>query len=95
MRRSRVRLLPPAPKIDDLRQQSPVWPSEVQGKCKTPTTPSSLDPPDADAVYADYLETCKRTGVEPVPREHAVDLIAKTVGDGRIEPAHHALARDA
>jgi hypothetical protein len=23
---------------------------------------------DADAVYARYLETCQRLGVEPVPR---------------------------
>ena len=34
-----------------------------------------LDPPDADEVYADYLETCKRINVAPVPRERAGDLI--------------------
>ena len=33
-----------------------------------------FDPPDADEVYARYLETCKRLGVEPVPRERAGGL---------------------
>ncbi|HSV24260.1 MAG TPA: hypothetical protein VLJ17_14685 [Xanthobacteraceae bacterium] len=37
----------------------------------------ALDPPDADAVYARYLETCKHLGVEPVPRERAQELIAE------------------
>ena len=27
-----------------------------------------FDLPDADSVYAQYLETCRRLGVEPVPR---------------------------
>jgi hypothetical protein len=30
--------------------------------------PPALDPPDPDQVYAKYLETCKRLGVEPVPQ---------------------------
>jgi hypothetical protein len=30
-----------------------------------------IDPPDAGAVYARYLETCRRLSVEPVPRERA------------------------
>ena len=37
----------------------------------------AFDPPDADAVYAHYLETCRRAGVEPVPRERARELIAE------------------
>ena len=36
----------------------------------------TFDPPEADEVYALYLETCKRPGVKPVPRERAQDLIA-------------------
>jgi hypothetical protein len=28
----------------------------------------AFDPPDADAVYARYLETCKHLGADPVPR---------------------------
>jgi hypothetical protein len=36
----------------------------------------AFDPPDADRVYANYLETCRRAGVTPVSREHAQDLIA-------------------
>ena len=37
-----------------------------------------FDPPDADRVYANYLETCRRAGVRPVSRERAQDLIAWT-----------------
>ena len=29
----------------------------------------ALDPPDADLVYRNYLETCKLLGIDPVPRE--------------------------
>ena len=36
-----------------------------------------FDPPDADAVYARYLEACKRLRREPVPRERAQDLMAE------------------
>ncbi len=39
--------------------------------------PLEFDPPDADEVYAHYLETCRRLGVEPVPRERAAELIAE------------------
>ena len=28
-----------------------------------------FDQPNADRVYAHYLETCRRLGVEPAPRE--------------------------
>ena len=35
------------------------------------------DPPDPDLVYANYLKTCRRSGVEPVSREHAAELIAE------------------
>lgn len=33
--------------------------------------------PDADRVYELYLETCRRLGVAPVPRERAHELIAE------------------
>jgi hypothetical protein len=36
-----------------------------------------FQPPDAGAVYARYLETCRRLGVEPVPPDRAQDLIAE------------------
>ena len=36
-----------------------------------------LDPPDAVAVYARYLETCGRLGIEPVPQKLAQNLIAE------------------
>ena len=39
--------------------------------------------PDADTVYRNYLETCHRLGVEPVPLEHAHELVEEwtaTVG---------------
>ena len=50
-----------------------------------------FDPPDADAVYARYLETCRRLGVEPVPRERALGLIGEwtEVLTGRPEPTTH------
>jgi hypothetical protein len=51
------------------------------------------DPPDADAVYVRSLETCRRLGVEPVPRERAVGLIAEwsdAVATGRsVPPVKH------
>jgi hypothetical protein len=34
-------------------------------------------PPDEDVVYAGYLETCRRLGVEPVPRVRAHELMAE------------------
>ena len=37
----------------------------------------AFDPPDADRVYRTYVETCKRLGVEPVPRDRAQKLIAE------------------
>ena len=50
-----------------------------------------LEPPDGDAVYARYLETCRRLGVEPVPRERALGLIGEwtEVLSGRPEPMAH------
>lgn len=45
--------------------------------------------PDADAVYALYLETCKRLGVNPVPRDRAQSLIAEwsdAIAAGRSGP---------
>ena len=40
-----------------------------------------FDPSDADAVYARYLETCKRLGIEPVPQDHAKALIKEWATD--------------
>lgn len=34
-----------------------------------------LDPPDPQRVYANYLRSCRRLGVKPVPRERARKLI--------------------
>jgi len=47
-----------------------------------------FDPPDADTVFANYLETCRRAGVEPVSREQALGLIREwsEVLSGRPEP---------
>jgi hypothetical protein len=36
-----------------------------------------FDPPDADRVYRNYLETCRRAGVKAVSRERAQGLIAE------------------
>ena len=36
-----------------------------------------FDPPNEDVVYARYLETCKRLGVEPMPRDRATALMAE------------------
>ncbi len=52
-----------------------------------------LDPPDADTVYRNYLRTCRRLGVEPVPRERARKLIqewADTIAASRsVFPIRH------
>jgi hypothetical protein len=47
-----------------------------------PAVPARLIPvdvefvaPDEDRVYANYLETCRRAGVESIPRERAFALI--------------------
>jgi hypothetical protein len=50
-----------------------------------------FDPPDAETVYANYLETCRRAGVEPVSRERAEGLIQEwnEVLSGRPEPTTH------
>ena len=37
----------------------------------------SDDAPDPDQMYRNYLETCRRLGVEPVPRERAHEFIAE------------------
>jgi hypothetical protein len=53
-----------------------------------------LDPaaaPVPERVYLDYLESCKRLGIEPVERERALVLI-KEWGEalsGRPAPATH------
>jgi hypothetical protein len=53
--------------------------------------PIEFDPPDSDRVYANYLETCRRLGVEPVSRERAEGLIGEwpEVLTGRPEPTTH------
>ena len=33
------------------------------------------DAPDPDVVYRNYVETCRRVSIEPVPRERARKLI--------------------
>ena len=38
----------------------------------------SLEQPDPDRVYRNYLEACRRRGVEPVPRERAAELMAES-----------------
>jgi len=36
---------------------------------------AAFDLPDSDDIYARYLETCKRLGVTPTPRDRAKALI--------------------
>ena len=51
----------------------------------------AADAPDPDCVYLNYLETCRRLGIEPVPRERAVGLIGEwtEVLTGRPDPTTH------
>ena len=46
---------------------------------------------DPDHVYPNYLETCRMSGVDPVPRERALGLIQEwtEVLSGRPEPMTH------
>ena len=32
-------------------------------------------PPEPDLTYRNYVETCRRAGIEPVSREHAQGLM--------------------
>jgi hypothetical protein len=52
---------------------------------------SDLDPPDAERVYRNYLETCRRAGVEPVSRDRAQGLMAEwnEALSGRGAPTTH------
>jgi hypothetical protein len=84
MRRSRVRLLPPAP-IKHRLTLSPSAPSasldcRITALFALTAMPDDdareLDLPGPDTVYESHLEACRRAGVEPVPREHAEGLIA-------------------
>ena len=43
---------------------------------KSPNDPR-LNVPDADTVYRNYLESCRRRGVDPVPRQRAHELVAE------------------
>ena len=47
-----------------------------------------FDPPDPDLTYRNYLETCRRSGVEPASRARAFGLIEEwsEVLSGRPEP---------
>ena len=49
------------------------------------------DPRDAEEFYQRYLETCRRSGVEPVSRERALGLVQEwtEVLTGRPEPTQH------
>jgi hypothetical protein len=51
----------------------------------------AADAPDPDRVYANYLETCRRLGIEPVPRERALGLIGEWTGvlSGSPDPTTH------
>jgi hypothetical protein len=50
-----------------------------------------FDPPDAHLTYRNYLETCRRAGIEPVSSEHAQGLMQEwtEVLSGRPEPTTH------
>ena len=50
--------------------------------------PAEFEPSDPDRFYRDYLETCRRSGVEPVSRERSLGLIEEwtEVLSGRPEP---------
>ena len=53
--------------------------------------------PHADRAYALYLETCRRLGVDPVPRERAQDFMAEwsnAIAAGRAPPTIHWGADD-
>ena len=51
----------------------------------------AADAPDRERVSLNYLETCRRLGIEPVPRERAVGLGEEwtEVLTGRAEPTTH------
>jgi len=57
--------------------------------------PAVFDPddvPDPEQVYRNYLETCRRAGIEPVPRERVFGLIQQwnEILSGRPEPRAQA-----
>lgn len=48
-----------------------------------------FDPPDPDRVYFNYVETCRRLGVEPVAPDRVQELIAgwsDAIAAGRSAP---------
>jgi hypothetical protein len=47
-----------------------------------------IEPLDLDRLYANYLETCKMSGVQPVSRKRALGLVQEwtKVLTGRPEP---------
>jgi hypothetical protein len=54
----------------------------------TSDTPDAavFDPPDADLTYMHYLETCRRLGVTPTPRDRAKALIREAIAARRAVP---------
>lgn len=57
-----------------------------------PADAPELDPPDPDRVYRNYVESCRRFGVEPVPYERARELVAewaKAIADSAAPPTKH------
>jgi hypothetical protein len=50
-----------------------------------------FDPPDAETVYANHCETCRRLDVEPVSRDRAQGFIEEwnEVLSGRGTPTTH------
>ena len=57
-------------------------------------TPFASDPPNPNRVYRNYLEACRRQGIEPVPRERAGELMQEWAdalkGFGPRPPAPHS-----
>ena len=51
----------------------------------------TIDSLDLDRLYANYLETSRRAGIEPVPREGAFGLLQEwtAVLSGRPDPTTH------
>ena len=69
--------------------------STVSGAIIPPMITDSItievEPLDPDEVYRNYLETCRRAGVEPVSRERAREFVGELndVLSGRPEPPQH------
>ena len=58
-----------------------------------PRNSAAFDSPDPDQVYQNYLDSCRRQGIEPVPPDRARELItewaqALTGARGDSPPSH-------